>query len=294
MSKAHPLVNFIFFCIVIGFGMVWQHPVCLAISLLGASCYSIFLFGGRAFLKGFFGLFWIMLLTAIINPAFSHQGVTVLCELPTGNVLTLESICYGVGAAVMLALVLMWFRCMSEVLTSDHILYLFGKMFPVLSLLLSMALSFVPKVQRKLSEIRAARPFVAKESLSWPVRNYQAFKHGISNLSILVTWIFEDAMDMADSMRSRGYGLEGRTAYVRYRFTRRDGRILTILLLAFVYLLVGGFAGATAWYYYPNIEGAKLSSYSGSVYMVYMFVCMLPLLLKVVEERRWNKLQSRI
>lgn len=47
-------------------------------------------------------------------------------------------------------------------------------------------------------------------------------KHGIKIMSILVTWALENAIDTADSMKDRGYGLPGRTAFSIYRFDRRD------------------------------------------------------------------------
>ena len=40
------------------------------------------------------------LLAAVVNPAFVHQGVTILTYLPSGNPLTLESILYGLAAAL--------------------------------------------------------------------------------------------------------------------------------------------------------------------------------------------------
>ena len=47
-------------------------------------------------------------------------------------------------------------------------------------------------------------------------------RHGLNMLSILVTWALENAIETSDSMRSRGYGLHGRTAFSIYRFTKRD------------------------------------------------------------------------
>ena len=35
-SRYHPLVNFLFFALVLAYSMVLMHPVCLAVSLLGA------------------------------------------------------------------------------------------------------------------------------------------------------------------------------------------------------------------------------------------------------------------
>ena len=39
----------------------------------------------------------VLLLAALVNPAFNHAGVTILIYLPSGNPLTLESILYGRG-----------------------------------------------------------------------------------------------------------------------------------------------------------------------------------------------------
>ena len=46
--------------------------------------------------------------------------------------------------------------------------------------------------------------------------------NAIKIFSIMVTWSLENAIETADSMRSRGYGLPGRTAFSIYRFDDRD------------------------------------------------------------------------
>ncbi|MGN1230932.1 MAG: energy-coupling factor transporter transmembrane component T, partial [Anaerotignum sp.] len=142
-SGYHPLVNFLFFILVLGGTMVFMHPVSLCISLAGALRYSIYLNGWRR--GSLLYLPMIVLATAILNPAFNHEGVTILTYLPSGNPLTLESIAYGIAAGGMLAAVILWFSCYTEVMTSDKFIYLFGRIIPALSLLLSMTLRFVPK-----------------------------------------------------------------------------------------------------------------------------------------------------
>ena len=47
-SRYHPLVNFLFFALVLAYSMVLMHPVCLAVSLLGALLYVARLKGRRA------------------------------------------------------------------------------------------------------------------------------------------------------------------------------------------------------------------------------------------------------
>lgn len=294
MEQYHPVVNFIFFCAVIGFGMFWNHPLCLVISLVSAGIYTVLLFGWKGAGRGMSGLLGLMVFTALLNPAFSHQGVTVLAYLPTGNVLTLESVCYGIGAACMLGAVLLWFRCMNEVITSDKIVYLFGRTFPVLGLLLSMVLGFIPKMQRKLSEIRSARRYSSRQEQGMFQSQMQRIKHGMENLSLLVTWALEDAVETADSMKGRGYGLEGRTVFAVYRFSRRDRRMCAVLGIEFFYLAAAGIFGGVEWNYYPYMEGAGFGIYSVSVYLVYFVMCLTPVFMELFEERRWNRLKSAI
>ena len=309
MEQYHPIINFTYFCMVLGCSMFFMHPVCLSISFFSAVCYALHLFGWKKMRRGLAGILFLMAITAVINPAFSHQGVTFLAYLPTGNILTLESIFYGIAAACMLAAVLLWFRCMNKVVTADKIVYLFGKSFPVLGLILSMIIGFIPKMQKKLREISLARKeipteiFQEKEESSQKIqkrishagkRKILNLQHSIENLSILITWALEDAVETADSMKGRGYGLEGRTAFTTYRFTKRDGRMLLILFFEMGYQTLGNGTGGIAWDYYPETNGAVLGLYSVSIYLIYLCMCLTPLIVDGYEERKWNRLQSAI
>lgn len=89
-SRYHPLVNFLFFALVLAYSMVLMHPVCLAVSLLGALLYAGQLEGRRALARHLRVALPVLLLAALVNPAFNHAGVTILIYLPSGNPLTLE------------------------------------------------------------------------------------------------------------------------------------------------------------------------------------------------------------
>lgn len=97
-SRYHPLVNFLFFALVLAYSMVLMHPVCLAVSLTGALVYAGELGGRRALAGHLKFALPVLLLAAIVNPAFNHAGITILTYLPSGNPLTLESILYGLAA----------------------------------------------------------------------------------------------------------------------------------------------------------------------------------------------------
>ena len=77
-SGYHPLVNFLYFALVLVFGMCFMHPVCLVISLGSATAYNLYLKGRKGLLFSLRFLLPMMLLAAILNPAFNHEGVTIL------------------------------------------------------------------------------------------------------------------------------------------------------------------------------------------------------------------------
>ena len=214
-SGYHPLVNFLYFALVLVFSMCLMNPACLAISLAAAFAYNLYLNGRRALKLALCVMLPLLLLTAVINPAFNHQGATILTYLPSGNPLTLESIIYGLAAASMLIAVILWFGCYSAVLTSDKFVYLFGRLIPALSLVLSMTLRFVPKFKAQLGQVSLAQQCVGRDAGSGSL--LQRLKNAITILSIMVTWALENAIETADSMKSRGYGLPGRTAFSIYR-----------------------------------------------------------------------------
>ena len=80
----------------------------------------------------------------------------MLFYLKDGNPVTLESIVYGLASGLMLAGVISWFSVFHEVMTSDKFMYLFGKVIPAFSLLLSMTLRFVPRFTEQIRRVAEA------------------------------------------------------------------------------------------------------------------------------------------
>lgn len=286
-SSYHPLVNFLFFALVVGFSMFLTHPVCLAVSLLCATAYAISLGGRRALGFQLRVLLPVLLFTAVVNPAFNHKGATVLTYLPSGNPLTLESILYGVAAAVMLAAVITWFSCYTAVMTSDKFVYLFGRVIPALSLVLSMTLRFVPKFKTQLRAVSEAQRCMGRSVADGGVR--RRAKNAVTILSIMVTWAMENAVETADSMKSRGYGLPGRTAFSIYPFDDRDKTALAWLGACGLYLLWGWAAGGLAWRYFPSLTGAGVTPLNVSFPLVYLALCLTPVILNRREDRIWAR-----
>ena len=290
-AKYHPLINFIYFTAVIVFSMIFVHPICLVTSLLCSVMYSIILNGKKA-LKFIAMLLPLMLISALINPAFNHEGVTVIAYLPSGNPLTLESILYGIVAASMVAMVICWFSCFNKIMTSDKFIYLFGRIIPSLSLILSMTFRFVPKFKEQVQEVSNAQKSMGRDSSEGSV--FARVKNSIRILSAVITWSLENAIDTSDSMKSRGYGLTGRTAYSNYVFDKRDVTALIYLAVTITYFLRGALLGKINYRYFPSMRGTDMSFYSTSIFISYIMICIMPIIIEIWEELKWRKLKSKI
>lgn len=291
-SSYHPLINFLYFALVLVFTMFFMHPVSLVISLASALTYAVYLNGHKAVRFSLTALLPMMLMAAIVNPAFNHEGMTILTYLPSGNPLTLESIFYGIAAAIMLASVIMWFSCYTAVVTSDKFVYLFGRVIPALSLVLSMTLRFVPKFKAQYKAVAQAQACVGRDVSSGSL--LRRAKTAVTILSIMVTWSLENAIESADSMKSRGYGLPGRTAFSIYRFNDRDKATLAWLLLCGFYIVFGWLAGGLQWQYYPIMKGVLGGAFPVSFQFAYLALCLTPVIMNGKEDLAWKHLKSNI
>lgn len=290
-SRCHPVVNFTYFAAVLLFSMFFMHPVFLGISLAASMVYSIWLNGGRAVRFHFLYMLPMLLVVALINPAFNHEGMTILVYV-NDNPITQESIVYGVASAVMFISVIIWFSCYNAVMTSDKFIYLFGRMIPALSLILSMVLRFVPKFKAQTRVISNAQKCIGRDVSNGNL--WTRARNGLKILSILVTWALENAIETADSMRSRGYGLKGRTSFSHYRFGQRDKLLLITLGILILCVLAGAFLQENTIQYFPYIKMNAVTARSVLVYTAYFLLCMLPVGLNIWEEWTWRRLHSKL
>ena len=274
----HPAVNMLFFAIVLLFGMMFYHPVLLGIAFAGAFVCSLLLCGRQTLRRFAAFLLPTWALVALVNTLFNHYGVTTLFFLPGGNRVTLEAVCHGLAVGGMAVTVFLWFTCYNAVVTSDKFLHGFGKRLPTTALLVSMTLRVLPLYARRLQMIRTAQRGIGGQT--------QGVRGAVHTLGILTTWSLENAVETADSMKGRGYGLRGRTHYSRFVWTRRDTALIVWCLAAFVVIAVGMAAGLTRADYNPRIVFPARTAFTWIVYIVYALVCMTPMLLESVERCR--------
>ncbi len=285
-SDYHPFINLTYFTFVISLSLVLTHPLAQGISLVCAIIYAVSINGKKSLMFLLKYCLPMILLTAFINPAFNHEGATTLLFFPNGNPLTLESILYGFSAGVMIITTLLWFSSFNRVMTTDKFIYLFGKVIPALSLILSMSLRFVPKFKSQMQTVTEAQRSMGRDVSNGSL--FERTKTAIHIFSIMITWSLENAIETADSMKSRGYGLRGRTAFSVYRFDERDKYTLAWLSFCGLFIIAGAILSAFGFRYFPDIRYAAFDMTTIPFYCVYSALCITPVILNLKEERKWK------
>lgn len=288
-SSFHPAVNLAFFVAVLGVTVFLWQPVYLLLSLISGFTYLLYLRGGSDTGRQVGYLVPILILMALMNPLFNHEGMTVLLYLPNDNPVTLESVCFGLASAVMMGASILWFNCCNTVFTSDKIIYLFGRIIPSLSLMVSMTLRFVPRFKNFLQGVLQTQRAMHK-----PENMREKLQQALAAFSATVSWAMEQSIVSADSMKSRGYGMQGRTAFSIYRFEKRDGIVLACLGLLCLGAIIPHAAGLISWNYFPGLSGDLLGPVQILAYLCYGGMCNLPLIINLLEDRKWNAFRSKI
>ncbi len=271
--------------------MFFLHPLLLIISLSSAFLYYYYLNGKKALKLFSLIILPMMVGISLINPLFNHRGMTILGYFRQ-NPITQESIFYGAITGLMFGTIILWFACYNMVMTSDKFVYLFGRIIPSMSLIFSMVLRFVPKFTNQFRLVSDTQRTLGRdvgESGLFP-----RLKQGIKETSIMVTWSLENSLDTADSMKARGYGLPGRTAFSIFRFDNRDKLLLIVLGAILLVLIIGVAFGQHRVQYFPIVLFPETTLFSFILYGVYTLLCLLPIILNGMEDVKWKHLQSRI
>lgn len=272
LDHCHPIVAFVYFAVVLVLAVVMFHPAADVLLLTGALALGIYLRGRKAAVFFLELPVLIMGITTLINVLFVHRGITPIGWIG-GVPLTKEALVYGFCAGLMTGAVLMWFYCVTVVMTSDKFIYLFGRIMPSASLMFTMAMRFVPRFSAQAGKIRESRKAIG-------CRDGEKVRNGLKTISVMTTWALENSIDTADSMRARGYGQKKRTHYSLFRIEMRD----IVLLVVIAALAVICAAGHLHIICYPVIQ---MSGRPAAVIAVGV-LSFLPVVLDAVEELKWR------
>lgn len=286
----NPIVIFLYFIIVLLITMFTINPILLLISLIGGVLFFIANEGIIAFLKDLTFYIPLFILIAITNPLFSHNGATPLFFM-NGNAITYEAIVYGIFIAVMIVSVMYWCKCFSRIFTTDKILYLVGRISPRLSIVISMAVRFIPLVKlqsKKVSNAQKAMGLYTSDSY------VDKIKSALRVFSSVLTWGLENGIEVSDSMQSRGYGLKGRTSWSPFRFTIFDSIFIIISIILGGITFYCLYNKSLEFNFYPHISQVPKSSATLFSYCIFSVLCLIPFIMEVKEVIKWKYFLSKI
>ena len=284
LTNFHPVVLLFYFVGTVLITMFTVHPVFLTLSFLGAICLAVALESFWIVLKSLGFYLLMILLIAVTNPIFSHQGVTILFSIGD-HPITLESILYGLDVGGMIVSVLFWCRCYTHIVTSDQFIYLFGRAFPRLSLVLSLALRLVP-----LFIAQAKKIYQVQRTMGLYTTNskLERLRGGLRAFTVVLTWSLENAVDTAASMSARGYGLPGRSSFALVRFTHRDVSALVLLSVLFFGTFWNMLGSRAAFHFYPCIDNISVAPLDMACYFIAIVVVFFPCVIEIKETLVWK------
>ncbi|MBQ9168315.1 MAG: energy-coupling factor transporter transmembrane protein EcfT [Oscillospiraceae bacterium] len=285
-ERCHPAVNFIYFAAVIAGMILFQHPVFLAISFVCAFAYSVKRNGWKAVVFNTV-LLPLVLVFALYYSSYTHFGVTVLQQNFIGNNMTLEALVYGFVLGIVIAGVIIWFSCVYDLFTTDKVVYLFGKVSPRLSLFLAILLRMIPRIKKEARKINIAQCGIGRGVNQGNI--FRRLRNCIRIFSMLITWTIDSLTTASESMRSRGSSLRGRKAFSIYRFDNRDRAYVIALFSCLTVTLMAAMLKQTDIIYDPRIIIPPVTSLSYVFYTGYAVLCLMPLMLELWTEYRFQK-----
>ena len=283
-DSLNPITALIYYLFAICIPMFTLDPVIALISISTSALFDVLLqkrIGGK-----YIFVFLLFLISSLINPIFNQNGVTVLLFI-NDTPITLEALVYGIFSSLTLVSVIVWFFTFSSVMTSEKIIYIFGRISPKTALVISMALRFVPlflKNYKKTENALKCTGLYDTDSL------FGTLKLKIRAFSALLTQSTEYGIITADSMEMRGYGKGKRTFFSLYKFGITD----TVFSLGVIFFGILCLCTLNGVQFYPTLFEKELLYSNVISYISYFILAVTPSILTVSEGIRWKYLLSKI
>jgi len=278
----HPAVVFCYFLCVIIFGMFMRNVVLEIISLLGAFVYVCTIFDRRRVLGLLALCVSIVVIMAVTNPLFSHNGVTPLFYMNSMAV-TLESVYYGISSGIMISAVLLWCAIFSDGFDFEKSSYIFGRVFSNICVVVTVALRLVKLIRYR-----------ARDMADCDVANRRGkLKNVLSRFSAIIGWSFEQGIELSHSMKARGYGRGRRSFYNRFRFGFTDALALVITVLLTVAVLMLYIRGDFGFAIYPKVW-INITDWTYVGFWLYLALVFMPTAVEFRDILLWKYYRSGI
>ncbi|MBQ8965566.1 energy-coupling factor transporter transmembrane component T [Ruminococcus sp.] len=285
MKPLHPVCRLTAVMTVLICLMFSRSITAVGAGLLGGLVCLGLLCGAKSLFKALFGSLAFSAAVSVIDPLFSHRGMTVLLFV-NDRPYTAESMLYGLMLGLSLSGATLWLTLCRRLLTDREILCIFGRISPKLAMTVSMTLGFIPRLIEKQKRIRSAQQWAGLFAGSSPTDRLQS---SAAVFMACVAWSAEAAAGAARSMDSRGYGTHSVTYSDSRRLRRADLVFLTVqtgfTAAAVIFMALGGNTD-----FYPTIVFGR---YEPLLTAAVTALCLPAIIFLAKEDIQWKLYTSK-
>lgn len=289
-KSSHPFVLSSYYVLMLLIVMSTTNPIVISICFLASVSLRLLQMANNKKSGLLYPMVLVLLLT-LTNPFFVHRGGTILFFF-LNKPITQEALIYGFFSGLMIASVIYLFQAFQASVDSEQFFYLFGKRFPKLTLILTMIFRFIPLFQqyyRELNQVQKTLQRTQQRSLK------EKAAYGLDLFGNLFSWALENAMDTADSMKARGYGVAKRSSRISYPWRIQDTAALLLLIGCSGVFFRALTKGYYQYNFYPYTESFTLLWQNhGWNYVLIIIVAFIPIVKRIKEGIIWAILKSRI
>ncbi len=323
LTSIHPGVYLLYYFIMVLFAFIFSDPY-FVVTFLVLIIVLIYLQGVSSELRNILKLFIpLSVLIIILNPLLNRTGAHKI-YLWSNFFITFEAIAYGVLMSLALLIVILVFSSYNRSVSYQEMLYIFSKKLPIISMIIVMALRFIPLINSRAIEVQKLNnlksngvEFDESDSES-NNKNHnkidlEEFNSNINTdydnrlinklksnkriaaiikeakvlgkiMGITVSWSLEESMFTAKSMKARGYNTQERTSYLSYKFGTADYAFIALIIVTVGIIIVGLLQGVGMINIYPSID-FSFSDLPFNIYYLAFIVFLLPLIYLEIKER---------
>lgn len=321
LTSIHPGVYLLYYFIMVLFAFIFSDPY-FVVTFLVLLLVLIALQGVSHELKNIMRLFIpLSILIMILNPLLNRTGAHKI-YLWSGFFITYEAIAYGILMSLALLIVILVFSSYNRSVSYQEMLYIFSKKLPIISMIIVMALRFIPLINSRAIEVQKLNNLKnngiememdSDESNDSEALDLDEFNSNINTdydsklvnklksnkrvaaiikeaktlgkiMGITVSWSLEESMFTAKSMKARGYNATERTSYLSYKFGNADYAFIALIIVTVGIIIVGLLHGVGMINIYPSID-FKFSNLPLNIYYLAFIVFLLPLIYLEIKER---------
>ena len=321
LTSIHPAVYLLYYFIMVLFAFIFSDPY-FVVTFLVLILILIALQGVSSELKNIMKLFIpLSILIMILNPLLNRTGAHKI-YLWQNFFITYEAIAYGILMSLALLIVILVFSSYNRSVSYQEMLYIFSKKLPIISMIIVMALRFIPLINSRAIEVQKLNNLKnngiememdSDESNDSEALDLDQFNSNINTdydsklvnklksnkrvaaiikeaktlgkiMGITVSWSLEESMFTAKSMKARGYNATERTSYLSYKFSNADFAFIALIIITVGIIIVGLLHGVGMINIYPSID-FKFSNLPFNIYYLAFIVFLLPLIYLEIKER---------